>query len=284
MLDYWEAHARRFGDLDYGRDPGGLANVCGPGQPLWLGMHLARFQRHVFEELLSGVPSPAPGATALDVGTGAGRWANLLAEAGYRTTGIDLQRRLVEDNRRRFPQIEFHVVAAQDYEPEAPFDLVSSVTVLQHVPVDQQIAAIRRLHRITKPGGHAIVLEHILDQAPHLFSRSVDEWRSVFREAGFECLAIRRYNYGPALRWYSAIRKRLKKPDWRRASDADLRPEDLVARKAEPVRPGVSHAARVGDRTLMRIAVAVDGALEPRLISRQPHGARAADCGFLFRA
>lgn len=287
MLDYWQAHARRFGDLDYRRDPAGLANVCGPGQPLWLSEHLARFQRRVYEELLSSF-RVATSSTALDVGTGAGRWAKLLADAGYRTTGIDLQRKLIEDDRRRFPHIAFHEIALQDYEPQEPFDLVSSVTVLQHIPFEEQIVCVRRLRGMTKPSGHAIVLEHILDQqSPHVFSRVVDEWRAVFREAGFECLAARRYNYSVALRSYSALRNqlsRLSRPDLKSRPDAELRPEDLIARKAQAVRTGPFRLLRVVDRAGMRIAVAGDCALEPRLISRQPHHPRASNCGFLFRA
>jgi 2-polyprenyl-3-methyl-5-hydroxy-6-metoxy-1,4-benzoquinol methylase len=285
MLDYWQAHARRFGDLDYRRDPAGLANVCGPGQPLWLSEYLARFQRRVYEELLSSFPAPATSSTALDVGTGAGRWAKLLADAGYRTTGIDLQGKLIEDDRRRFPHIEFHEIALQDYQPQEPFDLVSSVTVLQHIPFEEQIVCVRRLRGMMKPGGHAIVLEHILDQqSPHVFSRAVDEWRAVFREARFECLAARRYNYSVALRSYSALRKHLSRPDWIRRPDAELRPEDLIARKAQVVPTGPFRVLRVVDRAGMRMAVASDCVLEPRLISRQPHHPRAANCGFLFRA
>jgi trans-aconitate methyltransferase len=284
MVDYWDAHARRFGDLDYERDPGGLANVCGPGQPLWLSRHLARSQLRVFEELVSALPRPAPDATALDVGTGAARWARLLAEAGYRTTGIDLQHNLIEDDRRRFPGIEFHEVALQEYEPEGEFDVVCSVTVLQHIPFEEQVVCIRRLREMTKTGGRALVLEHIVDQSPHVFSRTAEGWQAVFEDAGFECLAMRRYNYNPALRSYSALRKHVKRPDWTRRSDADLRPEHLVAQKAEPAESGRRRILRFGDRALMRLAVTADRGLEPYLVSRQSSIRAPADCGFLFSA
>jgi 2-polyprenyl-3-methyl-5-hydroxy-6-metoxy-1,4-benzoquinol methylase len=283
MLVYWQEHGRRFADLDYQRDPGGLANVCGPGQPLWLSEYLAAFQRRVYEELLSGLGAPVHGSTALDVGTGAGRWARLLADRGYQTTGIDLQRTLIEDARWRFPDIEFHEIAVQEYEPDEPFDIISSVTVLQHIPFDEQTAVIRRLRELTTSGGHAIVLEHIIDQSPHVFSRTVEGWRAVFHEAGFECLAARRYNYSRALRSYSSLRRRLKQPHWRTVPDAELRPEDLVARKSQRVGAGLSRLLRLGDRALLRMAVAVDRVLEPGLVSRQSHRHVAADCGFLFR-
>jgi 2-polyprenyl-3-methyl-5-hydroxy-6-metoxy-1,4-benzoquinol methylase len=285
MLDYWQEHARRFGDLDYRRDPDGLANVCGPGQPPWLSAYLARFQRRVFGELLARIGPPAPGSTALDVGTGAGRWARALADAGYRTTGIDLQTRLIEDDRVRFPGLQFHAVAVQDYHPEEPFDLVSSVTVLQHIPFDEQVAVVRRLRQVLRPAGHAVVLEHVVDQSPHVFSRAVDGWHAVFRDAGFELLAVRRYNYSPALHAYSAARRRVRPPSWASRPDEELRPEDLVARRPRAVGPGLRGVLRRGDRAVMRLAVAIDHVVEPRLVSRQPeHGLAAADCGFLFRA
>jgi 2-polyprenyl-3-methyl-5-hydroxy-6-metoxy-1,4-benzoquinol methylase len=283
MLEYWQEHTRRFGNLDYERDPDGLANVCGPGQPLWLSEYLARFQRQVFDELLTRLGRPRPGATALDVGTGAGRWAKVLADGGYETTGIDLQGKLIEDNRRRFPELEFHVIAVQEYETDSPLDLVSSVTVLQHIPFDEQKVVVRRLREMIKPGGHAIVLEHIVGQSPHVFSRTVAGWRAVFRDASFRCVATRRYNYSPTVRSYAAVRHRLKQPHWTKKRDAQLRPEDLVARTPRRVDVGPSRVLGAADRALLRTAVAVDGAVEPHLITLQPHRF-ARDCGFLFRA
>jgi len=44
----------------------------------------------------------------------------------------------VDLNRARHPEIEFECVSVQEFEPEEPFDLISSVTVLQHNPFPEQ--------------------------------------------------------------------------------------------------------------------------------------------------
>jgi 2-polyprenyl-3-methyl-5-hydroxy-6-metoxy-1,4-benzoquinol methylase len=283
MVEYWREHGRRFGNLDYERDPGGLANVCGPGQPLWLGEHLARSQRRIFGHLLRSVEPPRPEERALDVGTGAGRWAKVLADAGYVTTGIDLQGSLIADNRVRFPELEFHEVSVQDYRSESPFELVASVTVLQHIPFDEQAIVADRFRELTKPGGHVIVLEHILDQSPHVFSRTAEGWRALFGEAGFECVAARPFNYGPAVRSYSAVRTLFKSPSWTGRDDEALRPEDLVAQPQRAARSGPHRALRAVDRAALRTAVALDGPLEPLLVRFRTRRPGPADCGFLFR-
>lgn len=283
MLEYWREHGRRFGALDYERDPGGLANVCGPGQPLWLSEHLARSQARVFAQLLCRVEHGPSGARALDVGTGAGRWARILAEAGYLTTGIDLQGKLISDNRVRFPKLEFHEISVQEYRPETPFELVSCVTVLQHIPFEEQTVVARRLRELTRPRGYMIVLEHILDQSPHVFSRTADGWRALFAEAGFECLVARPFNYGPAMRAYSAVRTPFRSPSWMSRSDETLRPEDLVARPEHTAGSRRHRVARAVDRAVLRTAVVLDGGLERVLVRRQSRRPRPADCGFLFR-
>jgi 2-polyprenyl-3-methyl-5-hydroxy-6-metoxy-1,4-benzoquinol methylase len=284
MLAYWQEHARRFGELDYARDPDGLANVCGPGQPPWLGEHLARSQRRVFAELIARVGRPAPAARALDVGTGAGRWARTLADAGYRTTGIDLQTRLVEDARARFPELEFEAIAVQDFRAEEPFDLVSTVTVLQHVPFAEQRVVAQRLRELLRTGGHAVVLEHVRDQAPHVFSRTADGWDALFRDAGFALVHACPFGYNPALRGYSALRRRLRRPEWSRRDAAELRPEDVVARRPRAPGGGVKGALRRVDRGVMRATVSLDGVLEPVLVARRTRRLAPTDCGLLFRA
>jgi len=114
MQRYWQIHAARCSTLDWEVDPERLANVCQPGQPHWLNEYYARSQRLVFERLLALVPPPGPGSRALDIGCGAGRWTRLLAACGYITTGIDIQSRLIELNRERFPAIEFEDEALQE--------------------------------------------------------------------------------------------------------------------------------------------------------------------------
>lgn len=283
MLDYWRLHDQRWGDIDYGLDPEGLINVCAPGQPIWLGKYYARFQRLVFGRLLAMTTDPAPGMRALDVGCGAARWCALLAGRGYRVTGIDIQPTLIADNRRRFREIEFVEVSLQEFAHEERFDLVSSVTVLQHLPFDEQARGVSRLRDLMVPGGYAIVLENVRHQAPERFSRSVAGWTSMFENAGFRTVALVPYNYSLALRVCGRLRSLFTadKGDKR----ARLHVESVVVARqdgessASPLRQLLEH----GHRTLLRLAVGVDTRAEPLLIGRRTPFA-PANCGFLFQA
>lgn len=280
MREYWRLHDQRWSDIDYDRDPDGLANVCAPGQPIWLGEYYARFQRHVYEKLLSQVPAPRTGMRALDVGCGAGRWCTLLVRHGYTVTGIDIQPTLIAQNRRRYPEIEFVESPLQDFAAAERFDLVSCVTVLQHLPFDEQPRALARIRDLTAPDGHALVLENVRDQAPERFSRTIDGWKSMFDDEGFSTLAVGPYNYSPALRTVERFRHLFPT---RAASANGLSVESVVVPRRDDARSSFRAALRLGHRSLLRLAVAVDARIEPRLVER---GSRAAPahCGFLLRA
>jgi len=76
------------------------------------------------EELLV----PAPGARVLDLGCGTGRHSVELARRGYRLTGVDLSRGMLEQAAAAAAAagvtVEFVKADATAYEPAAPFDLV----------------------------------------------------------------------------------------------------------------------------------------------------------------
>lgn len=283
MLEYWRLHDERWGNIDYDRDPDGLSNICAAGQPIWLGSYYARFQRLVYEKLLALLPQPTPDTRALDVGCGAGRWCVLLAGRGYTVTGIDIQPTLIRENRRRFPHIEFVEVPLQEFTHEEPFDLVSCVTVLQHLPFEEQLRGVARLRELTASGGHALVLENIRHQAPDHFSRGLAEWRSMFESNGFRLLAGEPYNYSPALRLSAHLRGLVS------ASGASGSREVAVASVVTPRDPGKRHdpplraLLRLGHRTLLRLAVALDTRVEPHLIGRRTR-LEPTNCGFLFQA
>lgn len=274
MRRYWETHSARWADLDRDLDPEGLTNVCHPGAPLWLNRYYARGQRRAFEALLALVP-PAGGSSALDIGCGAGRWSALLHERGYAVTGIDLQPDLIEQNRERYPAITFERAAAQDFQTETRFSLISSVTVIQHVPFEQQDAVIARMRRLCAPGAYAIVLENVRDQDPHVFANPIRGWRTRFEQAGFILVTLQRYDYSPLLRLVGLLRRAGNRA-LARGSDAST-PETLVAAG------GHRDALGVASNAVKRIAVALDSLIEPLLIS-QNVPLPTVHCGYLFRA
>ncbi|TWT40901.1 putative S-adenosylmethionine-dependent methyltransferase [Phycisphaerae bacterium RAS1] len=281
---FWETHSALFAQIDDGADPDALANVCHPGAPAWLNDYYARFQRQVYSALFHRVPPPTGDSRALEVGCGAGRWCRFLAAAGFKTTGVDLQPHLVERNRKRYPHIEFVCSAIQDFQPTDRFDVISHVTVIQHIPKDQQLIAIRRFREILKPGGHVLALENVHDRGTHVFANRVAEWTRMFETSGFRRIAVRRYDYSPFHRSLMTVRE-LGSFLWRRRASAT--PETYLhtfddpnkSRKASVLR----RTARAVDLTFQRVAVACDTAAEATLIPLNPPFS-CVHCGFLFRA
>jgi SAM-dependent methyltransferase len=236
------------------------------------------------------------------VGCGAGRWLRTLARAGYKPTGIDLQPALIESITERHPDFEAHVSAIQDFEAE-PFDLVSSVTVIQHIPVTEQVRAIERLAALTKPGGHALILENTHDHGIHVWAHGPEEWIAMFEAAGFKLLEQRRYDYSPGLRAVRRLNLRRRQapspekaakvltPETYRMKGATKPPKKVHKQRKPPkglkarARWELTRAMKARNRFrkdgLRRIAVGVDSYAEPLLVKTQPK-ARTHHCAFLF--
>ncbi len=277
VREYWVSHASRVGKVDYDRDPDGLGNVCLAGAPLWLNRYYARFQRRVFDYLLGLLPPAQPGAWALDVGCGAGRWSRRLASHGYRTVGIDVQEDLIRDDSKRYPRITFVCTSIQDYVPSQTFHLICSVTVIQHVPFEEQKVVLRRLRGLAVSGGHLIALENVRDQKADVFANSEAEWQEKFREAGFVAIAARHYDYSPFLRAKAWLGKRLRK-------DSELSMVEIKRRSRAGPGPRWGQRFISGGKTAATgVCVALDSLIEPVCLALTPSFS-GRHCGFLLKA
>ena len=107
------------------------------------------FIRHQLPSLLD------PGEiSVLDVGCGSGRTSALLAGAGYRGryTGVDMDNRFAADKwaggafETRFIQDDVHDMAG-----DGPFDLILSISALEHIHDDARLIA--RFERLLSPSG-----------------------------------------------------------------------------------------------------------------------------------
>jgi 2-polyprenyl-3-methyl-5-hydroxy-6-metoxy-1,4-benzoquinol methylase len=274
---YWERHAEHEGRLDPDADPDALGNVCWPGQPLWLNRHLANLQAAAYDELLQLTEPPIAGLRALDVGCGSGRWCRVLAARGYQdVVGIDLQPALIESNRRRMPALRFEQAALQEFHDPSGFDLISSVTVIQHNPLEHHAALVARMRSLVRDGGYVIMLENVRDHSTYTFPHPPEGWVELFRTAGFETLAVRPYDFSPMLRAVLRARaavRRLKPP----------LPLDSSAEPPRPAAPASSSPARAAMLLALRAAISVDRPIE-KLFARYPDGRSSIHCGFLFRA
>jgi len=282
MMEYWRTHSRIWGKIDYSLDPSGLGNVCHAGAPLWLNQYYAHFQKMVYKKLLALLPALTSGARALDVGCGAARWCEFLSSQEYKTVGIDLQPDLIRANKSIYPNIDFYCASIQEFDSEVLFDLVSCVTVIQHIPFKEQYIAVRKIRELLKENGHAIVLENVHDQAPHVFSHTIEEWQKMFESSGFRCKKIWRYDYSPFLRVYSllknTIRKILLKHMEATNSFTFLNQRNQLGRPDE-----IRKLLYILNISLLRMALQVDKGIEPICVHnnfRMP----TVHCGFLFQA
>ena len=286
---YWKDHYARRAPVDLDVDPDGLNNVCHPGRPLWFNEYYARYQRLVFEKLLSHVDDDLAGSSkrALDVGCGAGRWCRVLAAHGYETTGVDLQEELIRRNRERLPAVRFVCGSMQDFSSDAPFDLITSVTVIQHNPPDAQDRMIANMRSIVRCGGQVLALENVADQDVHVFASSIDGWISRFERAGFRMRRVHRYDYSPFLRadrfvtsnvrrLVGAPARLLRRPE---PQPLPLDPGAPVASRATPLR----RALQVARVSALRLLVAADSLVEGALVEANVPFP-TIHCGFQFEA
>jgi SAM-dependent methyltransferase len=105
------------------------------------------------EKLLLDAFAPPAGRRVLDVGTGTGRAAMSLAQAGAAVVGIDASQEMLDVARRRAAErsvdVHFQRGDAHDLDfPDASFDAAVSLRVLMHAP--DWVRCVRELCRVTR--------------------------------------------------------------------------------------------------------------------------------------
>jgi SAM-dependent methyltransferase len=154
---YWEARARRFAAQGEG-----LAAVCSYGMPGFYNRMIHVCQRLALRRWLR----VRPGTRVLDVGCGVGRWSRLLAARGAQVTGIDLSPTMIAEAERRAAAQElggncrFLVRDLATLDAGEKFDLVLSVTVLQHILDATALRdSLQRMADHLAEGGVLVLLE-----------------------------------------------------------------------------------------------------------------------------
>ncbi|MET9022611.1 class I SAM-dependent methyltransferase [Actinopolymorpha sp. NPDC004070] len=142
MREYWNAFAPRFDEEpDHGlRDP---------------------LVRRAWQDLLLDALPPSP-ADVLDLGCGTGSLSVLLAEAGYRVSGVDLAEQMVEAARAKASAAGVDVrfdqgdAARPPHQPHS-FDVVLTRHVLWALP--DPATALARWVELLRPGGRLVLVE-----------------------------------------------------------------------------------------------------------------------------
>lgn len=159
--------------------------------------------------------------TVLDWGTGSGHFSYFLIRAGYQASGFGFN---------PFPEMcegldkaAYHYQQGSPQEPsalpfdDAVFDAVVSVGVLEHVRETggNELASMREIHRILKPGGVFICyhfpnkyswIEYLVrftDRFSHAYLFTAADIRTLTRTTQFELLEMGRYAVLPRNIWQS---------------------------------------------------------------------------------
>jgi cyclopropane fatty-acyl-phospholipid synthase-like methyltransferase len=77
---------------------------------------------------------PLAGKRVLEVGCATGEVCQFVAQSGATVVGIDLSEEIIEEARRRFPEIAFEALPLELVRDEAGFDAVLAFEVVEHFP------------------------------------------------------------------------------------------------------------------------------------------------------
>jgi SAM-dependent methyltransferase len=189
--DFWTRLAKDFGESDLTS----FAPVLHPGTPRWFNKAIDRLQNRAWSRTLKYC-SLSPGARVLDVGCGTGRWVRRLEEQGLSVVGIDQSSEMLSLARKRgtpSPMI-FGEVQNLPFRDES-FESVSAVTVIQHIPPQEQVRALSEMVRVLRPGGYLFLIELIRGHGLHVFSRLPDDWIKQASTLGVSLVSWRGHEY-----------------------------------------------------------------------------------------
>jgi 2-polyprenyl-3-methyl-5-hydroxy-6-metoxy-1,4-benzoquinol methylase len=136
------------------------------------------------------------GLRVLDIGCGVGNWSVRMAAQGAWVTGVDISARMIS-MAKPHARVEYRVAAAHELDcPDRHFDLMVSVTVLQHITDTEELKhALRNLHRMLKDSGRFFMLEysplHTLPgrELAYMRYRTHEQWVELMAGEGFNLVS-----------------------------------------------------------------------------------------------
>ena len=227
---------------------------------------LAR-QRLALELLERAVAAPA---AVLDVGCATGEMAARLTSRGYDVWGVDIAAPMIARARERFGADRFEVGDGERLPfASGRFDAVVCMGVIEYQREDA--AMLREIHRVLRPGGHAVISTpnalsplHLLDVATLGAERAAKPLYYVLKYR----LRGRRVPGEHAPATGVRIRKYRRRAWLRALQAAGLTPTEFVCRGWGWYRSRLGRAASTAARQGRRLQHALARALGPERVAR----------------
>lgn len=118
--------------------------------------HKRRIDRFwsVAPDLDAFVKRLGPGSTILDVGCGSGYISSILESKGFKVTGIDVSRKMLELAKENAPGSTFLRMDMKRLDfPKDSFDGVLCLCSIIHVPKRHRLEILKKFRRVLKPKG-----------------------------------------------------------------------------------------------------------------------------------
>ena len=142
MSEFWDDAIRKLGFRE------DIINI--PGAPSFTNKYIDYLENRVLTPCLSSLQ----GQMVLDVGTGIGRWASLIAVKASYVIGIDISKEMVKIAKRRVSRRNVDFVVASAYAiplRSNSVDLSLSCTCIQHIVNERnQQESLREINRVTR--------------------------------------------------------------------------------------------------------------------------------------
>lgn len=168
-----------------------LSAVIAPGAGPWVNGFMDFAHRLGMKktfDVLEAQWGSLAGRSVLDLGCGRGRWSKEYAARGATVTGADISPEAISILTDEMPLQRFIAGDVTELSlPNESFDVVNSVTVLQHMPHWKQRIALSLAARWVKRGGYLVLFENVVAfDAPHVFPHSTHEWTQMVEGTGLK--------------------------------------------------------------------------------------------------
>lgn len=154
---------------------------------------MSGFQVRAWRAVTRAAVGAGPGMKVLDLAAGTGTSANDYALAGAQVVACDFSIGMMQEGKRRYPDLQFVAgdATALPFADDA-FDVVTISYGLRNV--NDTLAALRQMYRVTKPGGRIVIAEfstpttplvresykwflgHVMPPAARVFSSNVESY------------------------------------------------------------------------------------------------------------